>query len=576
MSAPVDDAYAAVTGRSPVARPDIRGRPGRLASQLAVEDVAVACVATALLAAADLEHLRTARRPEVAIERAHVAAAVRSERYFRIGGNPAGAGFALLSRFWPTADGWLRTHANFPWHRQALLDVLGCVDDPDTVAAAIAARPGADLEDALFAAGGVAARVRPAAEWRAGPAGRAVSAEPLVGHRVLGPAPGRRREADGRLPAGGLRVLDLTRVIAGPVCTRLLGALGADVVRLDRPDRPDVEPGRPADTLLGKRSAFADLADPAGARVLHELLAAADVVVTGYRPGALDRFGTSDGELAERYPGLVVVRLAAWGHSGPWRGRRGFDSVVQAATGIAAAEAGPHGEPGALPCQLLDHGTGYLAAAAALDGVRRQAEQGGTHVRTLSLARTAHWLLSVTRRSRTGDRRHAGGVDGRRRRRQRGGPARNARRRAAALAGARPVATAGRRRPGRRDRRRAQPAATRPPPAPTWSINVSVSAKVLAMTAMRLSVVPDRVLHRHPDAAVQLDRLLADVLRGEVDPDLGGPHHPAPVVDVVVIECQAGDERHRARLLERDVHVGGAVLQRLEHARWAGRTAPGP
>ena len=146
--------------------------------------------------------------------------------------------------------------------------------------------------------------------------------------------------------------------------------------------------------------------------------------------------GTGDGELAGRYPGLVVVRLAAWGHSGPWRGRRGFDSVVQAATGIAAAEGGPHGEPGALPCQLLDHGTGYLAAAAALDGVRRQAEQGGTHLRTLSLARTAHWLLSVRADPAPAIDDDAGGVDGRRRRRQRGGPARKARRRAAALAGA--------------------------------------------------------------------------------------------------------------------------------------------
>jgi crotonobetainyl-CoA:carnitine CoA-transferase CaiB-like acyl-CoA transferase len=195
------------------------------------------------------------------------------------------------------------------------------------------------------------------------------------------------------IPASGIRVLDLTRVIAGPVCSRFLGALGADVLRLDLQGRPDVEPGRPADTLLGKRSAFLDLGAEAGARRLGSLLAEADVVLLGYRPGALAGFGLAPEELAARHPGLVVMELAAWGHTGPWRERRGFDSIVQAASGIATVEAGPDGEPGALPCQLLDHGTGYLAAAAVLTALGKQREHGGSHLVRLSLARTAHWLL---------------------------------------------------------------------------------------------------------------------------------------------------------------------------------------
>jgi crotonobetainyl-CoA:carnitine CoA-transferase CaiB-like acyl-CoA transferase len=216
----------------------------------------------------------------------------------------------------------------------------------------------------------------------------AVAAEPLVGRDVVDGAPPR---------AGGqIRVLDLTRVIAGPVCTRLLGVLGADVLRIDPPHRPDLPAGAPADSLLAKRSAVVDLRQDPGRATLRELLASADVVVSGYRPGSLDDFGLSPGELATAHPGLVVVLLDAWGHSGPWATRRGFDSVVQAPTGIAVGESRDGATPGTLPCQLLDHGTGYLAAAAALDGLRHQRAEGGTHVRRLSLARTASWLTSRT------------------------------------------------------------------------------------------------------------------------------------------------------------------------------------
>src|SRR5262249_6247466 len=145
---------------------------------------------------------------------------------------------------------------------------------------------------------------------------------------------------------------------------------------------------------LAKRSALVDFSSTTGSATLHDLLDGADVLVCGYRPGALDRFGLDAQAIADRHPGLVVVYLDAWGHSGPWATRRGFDSVVQAPTGVAHAESADGGPtPGALPCQLLDHGTGYLAAAAALDGLRRQSETGGTYVRRLSLARTAAWLL---------------------------------------------------------------------------------------------------------------------------------------------------------------------------------------
>jgi crotonobetainyl-CoA:carnitine CoA-transferase CaiB-like acyl-CoA transferase len=182
------------------------------------------------------------------------------------------------------------------------------------------------------------------------------------------------------------------------VATRYLGALGADVLRIDAPGRPELTL-HAYDGLPGKRSALLDFGPAAGRARLHELLSGADVLVHGYRPHALERFGLGPQELAERHPGLVVVGLSAWGSRGPWGGRRGFDSIVQAASGIARAESPDGDRPGALPCQLLDHGTGYLCAAAALQALARQSARGGTVFRELSLARTAHWLLGLPRDS---------------------------------------------------------------------------------------------------------------------------------------------------------------------------------
>ena len=394
------EAWAALSSTStdtPAIQPvpvQVMGTSGQLVSRFAVEPTAVAAVGVALLAAAALHRQRGGSCHAVSLDRGHVAAAVRSERYFRRAGVQAGAGFAPLSRFWPSADGWVRTHANYPWHRAALLDTLGTSDDVAAVGAAMAGLQAEDIEQRVFAAGGIAAAVRSLDQWRAHPQGQALAGEPLIGQEPAGPAHPRRR-AEGDLPASGTRILDLTRVIAGPVCTRFLAALGAEVLRFDPPSHPDLAAGEVADPLLGKRSAMLDLTARGSGSILHRLLADADVVVCGYRPGALERFGLTPGGLAERHPGLVVLYLDAWGHTGPWSGRRGFDSVVQAPTGIAHGESPAGAGPGTLPCQLLDHATGYLAAAAVLDGLRQQGDHGSTIVRRLSLARTAMWLTST-------------------------------------------------------------------------------------------------------------------------------------------------------------------------------------
>src|SRR5580700_4550041 len=405
------EAWAALGGGGPGTELHVTGVRGSLPSHLPVEDTAIACAGAALLAGADLQAQRGGPVARTArLDRGHVAAAFRSEAYLRLNGAPTGTGFAPLSRFWRTRDGWVRTHGNYPWHREALLRALGTSGDPESVAAAIAGRGTREVEDVVVAAGGVAAAVRSQAEWLAEPPGRAVAATALVEGAlvegalveggVIDGAPPRRGHAGPR-PASGIRVLDLTRVIAGPVATRYLAALGADVLRLDPPDRPELAQ-QCYDGLLGKRSALLDLGTRDGAARFHELLGAADVLVHGYRPHALDRFGLAPDALAERHPGLVVVSLSAWGSRGPWGGRRGFDSIVQAACGIAMAESADGERPGAMPCQLLDHGTGYLCAAAALRALATQASHGGTQFRELALARTADWLLGGTRQARAG------------------------------------------------------------------------------------------------------------------------------------------------------------------------------
>lgn len=375
-------------------------RDGALPARLPVIVLARACVGACALAAAELTALRTGGDvPRVLVDDGAVATAFTSERHLSVDGRKP-VNFAPLSRFWRTADGWVRTHANYPHHRAALLaalDVTGTgTGTEDAVAARLAELPATKAEDAVYAAGGLAVALRTPEEWAAHPQGAASAEQPLVHRERLGPAPARDLApltGSPARPAAGLRVLDLTRVIAGPVATRTLALLGADVLRVDPPGLPEL-PDQHADTGFGKRSVTLDLGDRADRRVFDDLLSTADVVVTGYRPRTLDRFGLSPRELAARRPGLVVAQLSAWGAQGPWARRRGFDSLVQVATGIAAVEGDPE-RPGALPAQALDHGTGYLLAAAVLRTVTEQASRGGTGYVRLSLARTAAWLMSL-------------------------------------------------------------------------------------------------------------------------------------------------------------------------------------
>ncbi|MFG2331436.1 CoA transferase [Streptomyces sp. NPDC048604] len=354
-------------------RVEYTGPSGLLAARLPVMDLARATVAVCSLAAVEQAGLPG----PVRVDDGAVATAFTSERHLSVDRRRP-VNFAKFSSCLRVGDGWIRGHANYPHHRAAFYTALGLTEDaPDTaVYDALRERTAVELETAVYAAGGCAVAVRTPEQWAAHEQGREVAARPLLTRERLDEAPPRRR-------SGPLRVLDLTRVIAGPVATRTLALLGADVLRIDPPGNPEL-PDLHADAAVGKRSAALDLDRPSDRRTFDELLDAADVLVTGYRPGALDRFDLYR-------PGLVTARLSAWGDYGPWGGRRGFDSLVQAASGIAVVE-GAEEEPYWLPAQALDHGTGYLLAAAVLRSLTEQDRDGGTRLVRLALAQTGHWL----------------------------------------------------------------------------------------------------------------------------------------------------------------------------------------
>lgn len=392
-----------LAGCAPSALDDIRfeGADPGLPSVYRVGTLACATIGAAALAAARCHELRTGRaqRVDVAMRRALVA--FRSERYLRVNDGPAPELRDPLTGFYETRDGrWIQLHTNFAHHREGVVKLLRCTNDRDAVAVAIRGWDAAILDETLANAGLCAAMIRTPREWAAHQQAAAIAALPLFDIERIGDAPpmpiGRHGALDAASrPLAGTRVLDLSRIIAGPVAGRTLAQHGAEVLLINGPHLPNIAP-LVIDNGRGKRSAVLDLRDAAGREILRELASSADVFLQGYRPGALDARGFSPEALARAKPGIVYVSVSAYGHTGPWRGRRGFDSLVQSASGIAWTEgrAIASAMPKHLPCQALDHATGYLAAFGAMVALQRRAREGGSwHVR-VSLAQTGHWLQS--------------------------------------------------------------------------------------------------------------------------------------------------------------------------------------
>jgi hypothetical protein len=364
---------------------------GALPSAFAVTDLACASIAAAGLATGHLLHQQTGRLPGLEVDRRLAS--------FWFAGSIRPQGWSVPPLWDPIAgdyaakDGWIRLHTNAPHHRAAAESVLGACADQATMASKVAQWAKTDLEQAVVDAGGCAAEMRTWQQWQAHPQGQAVNAEPLVqlGHHDSANA--KLWQGSVAQPLAGIKVLDLTRVLAGPVASRFLAGLGADVLRIDPPTWN--EPGVVPEMTLGKRCARLDLNVSADRSVFENLLKDADIVLHGYRADALECLGYGADERQKLAPGLIDVSLNAYGWSGPWQNRRGFDSLVQMSSGIA--EAGMHWKPAdkptPLPVQALDHATGYLMAASAITLLAERLSGGQGGSARLSLARTAKLLI---------------------------------------------------------------------------------------------------------------------------------------------------------------------------------------
>ncbi|MFT4190083.1 MAG: CoA transferase [Comamonas sp.] len=378
---------------------DLSGLDPVFPSSFAVGTAAQTSIAAAALAACELACARGAERQRVAVELAHAAAECTG--WFTLDGREPQLWDAYAGLY-RCADGHVRLHTNFRHHRDGALRLLGL--DPASATRADAQRAllgwkALDFEQASAERGLVATARRSFAEWDATPQGQAVAAQPLLTITRIGDAPPRPLPAlaAGARPLDGLRVLDLTRILAGPVGGRALAALGADVMLVNSPHLPNI--AAIAETSRGKRSAHVDLRTEAGRQTLWRLVEDAHVFSQGYRPGGLAALGYAPEALAARRPGLVVVSLTAYGPQGPWASRRGFDSLVQTAMGFnqAEGEAAGDGEPRALPMQILDQASGYLMAYGAAAALWRQQREGGSWHVQVSLAQTGHWLRGLGR-----------------------------------------------------------------------------------------------------------------------------------------------------------------------------------
>jgi CoA-transferase family III len=369
---------------------------GSLPSVLAVSDLAQASISVAGSSLASFVALNSRDpAPSVVVDRdlasAWFAGSIRPQGWDLL---PA---WDAVGGDYECRDGWIRLHTNAIHHRAAALAVLAVPEDRAAIAAAVATWSTQDLENAVVAAGGAAAAMRSITEWQAHPQGRMVADEPLMWTQRTSIAVQRSAWlGNHERPLAGIRVLDLTRVLAGPVATRLLAGWGAEVLRIDPPDWD--EPAIVPEVTLGKRCARLNLRTAEGRSLFLKLLGSADVLVHGYRPDALDRLGLGDEVRDSVRPGLIDVSLDAYGWTGPWQQRRGFDSLVQMSSGIADAGRFMTGgdRPAPLPVQALDHAAGYLLAAAAITGLtQRQVESTGSRWRT-SLARMADLLIKAT------------------------------------------------------------------------------------------------------------------------------------------------------------------------------------
>ena len=375
----------------------IHGTDPVLATPFRVGEAAAAALAACGDAAAELWQLRGGDPQQVDVDVRAAAASLLSFAFQRVERDPAVGERQSrnTTALYQGRDGrWVHLHGGFPHLRAGTLALLECDDSVDSVAAAVGRWDAQDLEDALAERGLCGAMARSGDEWLAHPQGAAVSKLPPVEVLRIGdadpqPLPGAER------PLAGIRVLDLTRVLAGPTCARTLAEHGAEALRIAGPHLPFVEPFV-IDTGHGKRSAHVDLCSPNGVDTLRSLVRGADVFSQGYRGHSLARRGFGAEALAELRPGIIVVSINCYGHEGPWVERPGWEQLAQTTSGIAVEQGGT-GDPRLIPAAACDYTTGYLAACGVMRALALRAREGGSYHVRASLVQTAQWFRSLGR-----------------------------------------------------------------------------------------------------------------------------------------------------------------------------------
>jgi crotonobetainyl-CoA:carnitine CoA-transferase CaiB-like acyl-CoA transferase len=361
-----------------------------------ISEASTATLAAVGLAVSELWELRTGRCQGIAIDTRQATASLRSGKYMKLDGVPVSDARNEVMGFYPAKNGrWSYLHCNFPNHRAAALKVLGVPEDREAVCKAVAQWDALELEEAIIAAKGAGGMVRTMEEWAQHPQGAAVATLPLMEIVRIGDSPPEKLR-NGDRPLSGIRVLDLTRVIAGPTCARTLAEHGADVLKITGAHLPSL--GRQEyDTGHGKLSTHLDLREAKDVEILRGLVRSADVFSQGYRPGTLAGRGFSPEALAKLRPGIVAVSLSAFSHAGPWASRRGFDTVIQSVSGITSrqGELFPDGAPGPqfYPVSAIDFLTGYLMAFGAMVALARRTREGGSWLVRISLAQVGRWLI---------------------------------------------------------------------------------------------------------------------------------------------------------------------------------------
>jgi crotonobetainyl-CoA:carnitine CoA-transferase CaiB-like acyl-CoA transferase len=383
----------------------VRGADPVLPTGFRIGEAAAVALALGGLAAAELHRMRGAPPAEVTVDVGHACASllgfalqvpadgvVNDVVGGTVGGDPVRTPAATTGFFAARGGRFIHLHGGFPALHRGTLELLGCGDGREAIAEAVAAHDAFALEDDLAAHGLCGAVVRTPAEWDAHAQAHTLRAMPVVSIERIADAPARPLPAAER-PLAGIRVLDLTRVLAGPTSGRTLAQYGADVLRIGAPELPIIPPFF-SETGHGKRAALLDLGLAEDRARLEALIAEADVFTDGFRPGSLEERGLGPAALARLRPGIVSVSLSCYGARGVFGQRRGWEQLAQSASGIAHIQ-GQGGEPTLVPAAATDYTTGYLAAWGVIEALRRRALEGGSWRVEVSLTRTAMWLRAL-------------------------------------------------------------------------------------------------------------------------------------------------------------------------------------